>query len=121
MRVTLRQLQNDLGEHLARVRKGERVLVTLRGTVIAVIAPPSSDREPDLTLDERLDRMAAAGELIRARPAPPGAWDFEPVRLRAPAKARRAGKSKARKKSKASAAAKRRPLTASEIILEQRG
>ncbi|MEO8315543.1 MAG: type II toxin-antitoxin system prevent-host-death family antitoxin [Pseudomonadota bacterium] len=38
--VGIRDLKNNLSEHLRDVRRGETVLVTDRGNVIAEIAPP---------------------------------------------------------------------------------
>lgn len=75
---------------------------------IANVGPARSRQER--LLDEALDRMAAAGELIRAR----GSWadveDFEPVRLRKPPTTRRGGKT-----------GSKRALTASQIIIQVRG
>ena len=102
MDVSVRDLKNGLSEHLARVRKGERLTVTLRGRPIAEIAPPAA--ETSLTVDERLRRMAEAGDLILPRGSPRDVPDFEAVRLRHP-RAKRRG----------------RALTASAIILADRG
>lgn len=104
MRVTLRQLESDLGEHLARVQKGERVLVTLRGRVIAEIAPPSAPH--DRMVEERLRRMAEAGDIQLPTRTRARMEDFEPIRMKKPRKARRGAK---------------RALTASQMIIEDRG
>lgn len=85
MNVSVRELKNRLSEHLARVRRGERLIVTLRGRPIAEVSPPRD--EASLSSEERLRRMAEAGDVIlpvrgHARDVDD---DFVPVRLR-PAK-----------------------------------
>ena len=66
--VNITNLRQHLPDYLARVERGERVRVTVRGRVIAEIAPPAAD-------GEQLDaaRMRLAGSLVRYD-AP-----FEPV------------------------------------------
>lgn len=41
--VGIRELKNRLSEYLREVRRGESVLVTDRGEVVAEISPPSND------------------------------------------------------------------------------
>lgn len=94
----MRDLKNSLSEHLARVRRGERVIVTLRGRPIAEITPAVEPTR--LSEEERLQRMADAGELTLGKRTPGSSHDFAPV----PMKKVRGRKAK----------------TASQIILEDR-
>ncbi len=44
--VNVTTLRQHLPEYLARVARGERLFVTLRGRVIAEISPPTPPRRP---------------------------------------------------------------------------
>jgi len=46
--VGLRELKNRLSEYIRDVKRGERILVTDRGEVVAELAAPGTDRGPDL-------------------------------------------------------------------------
>jgi prevent-host-death family protein len=48
--VTAKQLKQNTGEIIKRVRSGERLTVTYRGKPIAVIAPPKAEKTT--TMDE---------------------------------------------------------------------
>ena len=98
MNVSVRDLKNSLSEHLARVRRGERVIVTLRGRPIAEIMPAVEPTQ--LSEQERLQRLADAGELTLGKSSPGSSHDFAP----APTKKVRG----------------RAQKTASQIILEDR-
>jgi len=63
--VSIRDLKNELSAFLRRVRRGERVIVTDRGKPVAELSAATVAR---LSLDERLERMAEAGELRLPRP-----------------------------------------------------
>lgn len=75
-RIGVRELRQNASKYLERVKAGETVEVTERGTLIALLTPP----DPAVTARERL---IAEGKLIPAtrpfwplperRPAPPGA------------------------------------------------
>lgn len=74
-RIGVRELRQDASKYLARVKAGETVEVTERGTLVALLVPPSPS-------DSAYDRLVAEGRLIPApgplvlperRPAPPGA------------------------------------------------
>jgi prevent-host-death family protein len=72
--VSLRDLKNHLGEHLRRVQDGQRITVTDGGRPIAEITPI---RAEVTTLEERLAKLEAAGEITlprgkkaRGRPKP---------------------------------------------------
>ena len=111
MDVSVRDLKNGLSAHLARVRKGERLTVTLRGRPVAEISPPTV--EATLGVEERLRRMAEAGDLILPCRSPRDLSDFEPAR---PTERRaKRGKPLLRLGDPP------KPLSASEIILRDRG
>jgi prevent-host-death family protein len=76
--VSVRDLKDHLGEHLRRVQGGQRILVTERGRPIAEISPL---RPEPTTLEERLARMEAEGEITlpRGKKAP---GRVQPVRVR---------------------------------------
>lgn len=59
----IREIKNKLSEFLRLVRRGETILVTDRGKVIAQIAPPPAAAPPTLSEHEALSRLAAAGKL----------------------------------------------------------
>ncbi len=81
MNVSVRDLKNSLSEHLARVRRGERVIVTLRGRPIAEISPAVEPSQ--LSEEERLQRLADAGDLTLGKRDPGSDHDFAPVPLKA--------------------------------------
>ena len=58
--VSIRELKNELSAYVRRVRRGERVVVTDRGRPVAEITAVNPSGLPT---DERLRRMAEAGEL----------------------------------------------------------
>ena len=71
----MRELRQDASRYLAKVKAGETVEVTERGTLVALLVPPSPSASA-------YDRLVAEGRLIPApgplvlpepRPAPPGA------------------------------------------------
>ncbi|MGH7435514.1 MAG: type II toxin-antitoxin system prevent-host-death family antitoxin [Polyangiaceae bacterium] len=66
MNVSIRALKNELSAYVRRVRRGERVVVTDRGRPVAEITAVNPS---GLSTDERLRRMAEAGEL--RLPGPP--------------------------------------------------
>jgi prevent-host-death family protein len=60
MVVPARELKNRLGKYLQRVRGGESVVITDRGVPIAELRPLTEDH---LSPEQRLERMADAGDL----------------------------------------------------------
>lgn len=58
-RIGVRELRQNASRYLARVKAGETVEVSERGTLIALLVPPTLDRS------ER-DGLIAAGRLIPA-------------------------------------------------------
>jgi len=74
--VNVTTLRQHLPEYLARVARGERLVVTLRGRVIAEISPPTS--QPDAA---EAARGRLRGSLLRYdRPFDPAVpaddWDM---------------------------------------------
>jgi prevent-host-death family protein len=57
--VGVRELRQNLSVYLARVKKGERLVVTERGQVVAVLAPADVSDDP-------LARLIAAGRATAA-------------------------------------------------------
>lgn len=71
--VGVRDLRQNLSRYLARVRRGERLLVTERNVPVAELIPVSN-------ADSRVDRLLAAGKLVP--PVRPEPLDLKPVSLR---------------------------------------
>ncbi|MCU0868701.1 MAG: type II toxin-antitoxin system prevent-host-death family antitoxin [Burkholderiales bacterium] len=59
-RVNVTELRQNLPSYLQRVRRGERVLVTSRGEVIAELSPPTADIDASAAARQRL-----AGSVVR--------------------------------------------------------
>lgn len=55
VRVGTRELKNKLSEYIRRVKKGQTVIVTERGNVVAQLIPPRQ------TIEERIWAMVDAG------------------------------------------------------------
>lgn len=55
VRVGTRELKNKLSEYIRRVKKGQTVIVTERGNVVAQLIPPQQ------TIEERIWAMVDAG------------------------------------------------------------
>ncbi len=58
--VGIREMKNRLSDYVRRVRRGETILVTDRGRVVARLTPPAADDGGD---DEVIDRLEAEGLL----------------------------------------------------------
>jgi prevent-host-death family protein len=56
VRVSVRELLHHSREVLARVEQGDRLQITRRGRVVAVLAPPAPD-------EVAMDQLVAAGEI----------------------------------------------------------
>jgi prevent-host-death family protein len=61
--VGSRELKNRLGRYLGLVRRGETIIVTDRGKIVAHIVPPSPQREDADGLDEILKQLEAESHL----------------------------------------------------------
>jgi prevent-host-death family protein len=75
--VGSRELKTRLGTYLERVRRGETILVTDRGTPVAELRPVALSDDPT---EDALRRMAADGLLTRPT-RPRGLTPFEPIEL----------------------------------------
>lgn len=58
-RIGVRELRQHASRYLAQVQQGESVQITDRGTLVAMLVPPSADQS-------RRERLIAAGWLIPA-------------------------------------------------------
>ncbi len=70
--VGVKRLKARLSEYLRAVKRGEVVVVTDRGQVVAEIRAPGRDRELPEELTQTLDVWAAVGEVTRAAAAKKG-------------------------------------------------
>ena len=77
--VAIKELKNRLSAYLHEVKKGEVVLVTDRGKVVAELRRPRSERLPS-GLDEALERLEAEGVLVTGLPQNPRAYRRSPLR-----------------------------------------
>jgi len=75
--VGIRVLKNRLSEYLRYVRRGETIVVTDRGDVVAEIVPPG--RAHDGQLDPRLLEAARKGEIRLGRHHDPAVYHRPPV------------------------------------------
>jgi prevent-host-death family protein len=67
MEVGIRELRNHLGDYLERVREGDEVVVTDRGTAVARIVPITGGRALDRLIAEGV--VTPAARSTRSRPA----------------------------------------------------
>ncbi len=68
-KVGAREFRNRLSHYLKRVRSGEMVIVTDRGTPVAMLLPPPSEKDTD----EALWRLVAQGRASWGGGKPKGA------------------------------------------------
>jgi antitoxin (DNA-binding transcriptional repressor) of toxin-antitoxin stability system len=78
--VAVRELKNRLSAYLREVARGEVVLVTDRGRVVAELRRPSGDLPPT-SLDGALARLHAEGALTPGLPQDKAAYRRTRVRL----------------------------------------
>lgn len=65
--VGIKELKAKVSEYVRLARRGETVLVTDRGEVVAELRPPRRRAEaPEGDLEEILDRLAESGVVTRA-------------------------------------------------------
>jgi antitoxin (DNA-binding transcriptional repressor) of toxin-antitoxin stability system len=72
-RVGLRELKNRLSEYVRLVRRGEIVLVTDRGEVVAELRPPGGP-QPAVGIPPGLLELAGRGLLTLGGPNHPGLY-----------------------------------------------
>jgi antitoxin (DNA-binding transcriptional repressor) of toxin-antitoxin stability system len=78
--VGVRELKNRLSAYLREVARGEVVLVTDRGRVVAELRRPSGE-QPATTLDGALARLHAEGAITPGLPQDKAAYRHSRVRL----------------------------------------
>jgi antitoxin (DNA-binding transcriptional repressor) of toxin-antitoxin stability system len=64
--VGIKQLKARLSEYVRLARGGETILVSDRDQVVAQLGPPRYQPLEPESLDARLDRLAARGQVTRA-------------------------------------------------------
>jgi antitoxin (DNA-binding transcriptional repressor) of toxin-antitoxin stability system len=84
--VAVRELKNRLSEYLRHVARGEVVLVTDRGRVVAELRRPSSHPAPS-TVDAALEQLHAEGVLVMGLPQDATAYRVTKVRIGQPSQA----------------------------------
>lgn len=84
--VGARDLKQHTGQVIARVRAGERLLLTVRGRPVAVIAP-IDEQAVDAAISNEAERVEASGWLALAEDAfafwnndADAVWDNVPVK-----------------------------------------
>lgn len=80
--VGIRELKNRLSQYVAEVRRGEVVLVTDRGTVVAELRPPGAAAAAQDDVPAGLRRLVERGLVRPARGGhDPGLYQrtFEPI------------------------------------------
>lgn len=78
--VGVRELKNKLSEYLRLVRRGESVLVTDRGRVVAELHPPTRKVLEEFPYPGLLE-LARAGKVRLGAPNDPGLYPSRPVRM----------------------------------------
>ena len=78
-KVGCRELKNRQSHYMKRVRRGETLLITVRGKTVAKLVPVDGNAQGESPLEARLQELAAQGHirLARGRPKP-----FEPLPAR---------------------------------------
>lgn len=79
--VGIRELKAHLSRFLREVERGETVLVTDRGRVVAELRPPGETARPESELEARLRRTAEKGGLTIGEPNDPSVYGPSPVRV----------------------------------------
>jgi prevent-host-death family protein len=81
LEVSVRELKNQTTGILRRVEAGERVRVTRRGRVIAMLSPASeAERRPSDSIYQHLRRqIEARNPILRKRKAREAARDFDRI------------------------------------------
>jgi prevent-host-death family protein len=74
--VGVKQLKARLSEYIRLVRTGETVLITDRDEVVAELRPARRQGPGGLSIEERLQALAEAGEITRPS-LPKGDWTWK--------------------------------------------
>ena len=83
--VGIKQLKARLSEYVRLAKAGETVLVTERDEVVAELRPSSRRPPVGERLEERLEVLAAAGEISRAAQPKESGWTWRSRGLGLPA------------------------------------
>jgi len=83
--VNIRALKDKLSAHLRDVQRGDVVLVTDRGRVVAEIRTPSLHEDALNAVQQKLQRLADRGTLRLGLPNTPSAYQEADVHLDADA------------------------------------
>ncbi|MCC6474243.1 MAG: type II toxin-antitoxin system prevent-host-death family antitoxin [Burkholderiales bacterium] len=75
--VQITELRQKLPQYLARVRRGERLLVTSRGKPVAEIAPVRASADTAQKARERLRGSVASYERALDPAFEPGEWEAD--------------------------------------------
>ena len=78
--VAIKELKNRLSAYLREVARGEIILVTDRGRVVAELRRPSTDVAPNLP-EQALSRLHADGVLVIGLPQSKKAYRRTTVRI----------------------------------------
>jgi antitoxin (DNA-binding transcriptional repressor) of toxin-antitoxin stability system len=79
--VGVRELKARLSEELRAVSRGEAILVTDRGRVVAELRAPGSSPEPSRGLDKRLEAWLREGRARIDDAVTPPVYPASPLRL----------------------------------------
>ena len=88
--VGIKQLKARLSEYIRLAKAGETVLVTERDEVVAELRPPRHRTPVGDRVEERLEMLAATGEISRAAQPKRGEWTWRSRGLGLPAGAAQA-------------------------------
>jgi antitoxin (DNA-binding transcriptional repressor) of toxin-antitoxin stability system len=78
--VGIRELKARLSHYIREVERGEIVMVTDRGRVVAEMRAPGSEPPEGSAVDRALRRLAEGGGLLLGEPHDPGAYSASPLR-----------------------------------------
>ena len=74
--INVTELRQNLPAYLARVRRGERIKITSRGTLIAELAPPAPSPEAAGAARSRLRGSVRRYDRPLEPAIEPGEWDM---------------------------------------------
>ncbi len=79
--VGIRELKARLSHYVSEVRRGQVILVTDRGEVVAELRQPGRGPPGESETDYGLRRLAEAGGLVVREPHDPALYQASPVRV----------------------------------------
>lgn len=81
--VGIRELKARLSQYLRDVRRGETILVTDRGEVVAELRPPGATVANESETDRALRQLAEAGGLVVREPPDASLYRASPIKAKA--------------------------------------